>query len=1092
MKEQNTRGYDVLRDCSLLEKDCSFANLYSLICSHGSSDAAMWIENGSIRTLTYDQLSSLADNYASVLAERFPAGSRVCISMDSRKEWFPLFWGLVRSGHDILTVDAAASDAKFLSLMDQCGCCGAVCDRRRNLPEGYDLMTIAELADAPAVSGYKPVWGHDLAICTSGTTSDSRVFVYDEETICHIALFSRKVYNDNKLLIDDRCFRTLAFLPFHHILGFSAIFIWSHFLGHTTVYLKDRSPRTITSTAATCGVNQIVSVPLLANSVCRSLKAEVERKGAFGRAAFNAMTGISIAAQRIAPQAGFKLACSMFKPVREKIFGNELKSILLGGSHTDSGSLRLLNAIGYYTVCGFGMTETAITGFETSMTLEHRLSGCIGLPMDFTEYSIRPVPEAGNGADGELLVRGKGLHDGRFVDGKLLPPDVDKDGWFSTGDIVRRDAASGRYFIEGRIKEIIVNESGENVYPDEMEEIFSGLEGVGQVCLLGLKRGKGPYEDITLVLNLGEKTCDNGLKDRVAAAVRSINTGLPVYKRLARAYFALEALPVANGFKVKRMAVKKMLEEGSLKAEAIDLSSRAEAAPAAASPETPAATDAHREEIARKVQAIYSSVLNLPEKDIDRNANFIDELGGDSLEVLSIVTQAEEEFGVMIPAEMYTRCASVNGAAAVLDEIINGGGKSAVPELTIRAAITDFEDTPEYRNFKERQDALLADGHNPYFVCHESPLRDTSIVDGREILDFGSYNYVGMSGRREVSEAAKAAIDKYGTSASGSRLLAGEKKVHGELERAIAEWKHAESAIVCVGGHSTNVTVVGNFCGKNDLILYDALAHNSIEQGCRLSEAVAKPFPHNDLETLEKILKAQRRYFEKVLIVIEGAYSMDGDVADVPGFVALKKKYGCFLMVDEAHSACVLGATGGGVDEYFGLAPDDIDLKMGTLSKGLGTCGGYIAGRKCLIDYLHYNLPGFVFSVGMSPALAAASLEAVRLLRSDPSIMQSLHSNIECFVSEAKKRHLDIGLAGKTAVIPVIVGKDEDAVALSNELGVRGISVPPAIYPAVPRNRARLRFDVCSEHKPEQIVKALDTLVQAAADLGITMPYREY
>jgi 8-amino-7-oxononanoate synthase len=349
-----------------------------------------------------------------------------------------------------------------------------------------------------------------------------------------------------------------------------------------------------------------------------------------------------------------------------------------------------------------------------------------------------------------------------------------------------------------------------------------------------------------------------------------------------------------------------------------------------------------------------------------------------------------------------------------------------------------------------------------------------------------------MSGRKEVNEAAKAAIDAYGTSASGSRLLAGEKSLHGELEREIADWKHAEAALVCVGGHSTNVTIVGNFCGPNDLIVYDALAHNSIEQGCRLSPATVKPFPHNDTAALESILRAQRKYYEKVLIIIEGAYSMDGDIADVPSFVRIKKEYGCFLMVDEAHSACVIGETGGGVDEYFGLAPDDIDIKMGTLSKGLGTCGGYLAGRRCLIEYLRYNLPGFVFSVGLSPALAAGTLAAVRLLRREPQIMEGMRRNIKCFADAARRHRMDICLAGETAIIPVLIGRDEDAFALSNEMRRRGVFVPPAVYPAVPKNKARLRFCVISEHKPEQIERALDVLEEASQALGIQLPRRDY
>jgi len=197
---------------------------------------------------------------------------------------------------------------------------------------------------------------------------------------------------------------------------------------------------------------------------------------------------------------------------------------------------------------------------------------------------------------------------------------------------------------------------------------------------------------------------------------------------------------------------------------------------------------------------------------------------------------------------------------------------------------------------------------------------------------------------------------------------------------------------------------------------------SSIDQGTRLSQATAKPFPHNDHVALESILKAQRSKYKKCLIVIEGAYSMDGDIANVPAFVALKKQYGCFLMVDEAHSACVIGKTGGGVDEYFGLERGDVDIKMGTLSKGLGTCGGYLAGPRVIIDYLRYNLPGFVFSVGISPPLAAGTLTAIRLLRRDPSIIQSLENAINIFVREAHKRHLNTCLAGHTAIIPILVG----------------------------------------------------------------------
>jgi len=1090
MKKQYNFVYDIKRDCQKLSQEKSFKNLFELICAHGEVPAAEWLENGEIHTLTFNEQRQLADNYAASFAKLIGTSGRVCICMDCCKDWFPVFWGLVRSGHDILTVDAAADDAKLASLMSQADCNILVTAHSRGV-ECRQILA-SDLALSPIVTDYSPVWGHNIALCTSGTTADSRIFLYDEETICYLALFSAKVYDENHLLIDNECFKTLAFLPFHHILGFAAIFIWSHFLGDTTVYIKDRTPQTIVETCKRCHVNQIVSVPLLANNICRGLKAEIAKKGKAAVAMVDTMEFISLAVQSVFPRLGLALARKMFSGIQKNLLGNEIKSLVLGGSSTDRRSLRHLNAMGYFTICGFGMTETAINSFETKYRLLNRLKGSIGAPMAYTEYRIKSSGRFSH--SGELQIRGKGLHDGRIIDGKILPPEVDAEGWFTTGDVIRIKKFTGEYYILGRIKDVIINESGENVYPDELEESFSGFAGVEQSVILGTKKRGSRYEDITLALNVGERLSDERFLRDLEVKIVRINRTLPVYKRLTRVVVSSEKFPVTSTLKVKRLELRDKIRSEAIPMKNLDITSKKIQPSKQESGEERARQQAS-EKIRRQMTEIFASVLNIPESKIDPDANIVENLGGDSLQVLSIVSKAEETFGVMIPTESYVACATVNEASALIEKLVYGEAsqESQNQHFVIRKPVADFEQSEEYKHFHERIDALLADGaKNPYFVVHESPLLDTSIVNGREMLDFGSYNYVGMSGRKEVSEAAIAAIRKYGTSASGSRLLAGEKPVHGELEREIASWKHSEKALVCVGGHSTNVTVVGNFCGKNDLILYDALAHNSVEQGCRLSAAVARPFPHNDVEALEHILQAQRQYFEKVLIVIEGVYSMDGDISPVPAFVELKKKYKCFLMVDEAHSACVLGATGGGVDEYFSLAPDDVDIKMGTLSKGLGTCGGYLAGKASIIDYLRYNLPGFVFSVGMSPALAAGSLEAVRLLRTRPEIMESLHRNIKCFADEAKKRKLDIGLGGKAAVIPIIVGRDEDAFALSTELENRGILVPPAVYPAVPKNKARLRFDVISEHKPEQIIRALDTLVQAAADLGISLPLREY
>ncbi len=1089
--------HDVARDSALLSENKSFENLFEITCAHGDEPAAIWLEGETQRQWTFSEAKQKAFAYAAWLHERLPAGGFVAISMDTCKEWFPTFWGLMLSGHEVLLLDAAMGDELALHLMGEAGCQAIITPRERNFPTEIVQILTADLFNAPDAARPAVPCGNAVALCTSGTTGTSRIFVYNGEAMAEQVLSSLLLFHANKRIVDNENRRALAFLPFHHVLGFVVNLMWCGFLGYANIYLNDRAPKTIMTTAQICKPHLIVAVPLLANNLCTTIKKKLAKRSRMSRVAFSAMTGLSLNTQRFAPTAGLHFAQKMlFKGLLKQALGTDVQCVILGGSHTPTEHLRMLNALGYYTVCGFGMTETAVTSVETSMRLTKRLAGSVGRPLTNVEY----VVSGGDGKEGEMHIRGASIHTGRMAGGKLLPPDT-SDGWYPTGDIVQ--LRKGRVFIQGRCKDVIINESGENVYPDELEDVFAALPGVEQMAVLGVPKPEGGmYEDITLVLSMDAALQDEETLRKLSAEIRSRNSTLPAMKRITRCWLTHDKLPLVNGIKVKRLTLKKQIAEGTMPLKELELSGSVPVMVAVDNAVAPLQAkervqrqDAQKlNEIKQKVRLCFAEALEQEVGSFADNAHFIDDLGGDSLQVLSITLKAEELFGVSIETTEYGDCATVDSLTQLICRKLSGETtQTAASARQERQAITCFEETPEYQAFHARQQALMCSGdENPYFVCHDSPLLDKSVMAGQEVLNFGSYNYVGMSGRKEVNEAAKAAIDLYGTSASGSRLLAGEKSLHGELEREIADWKHAEAALVCVGGHSTNVTVVGNFCGPNDLIVYDALAHNSIEQGCRLSPATVKPFPHNDTAALESILRSQRKYYEKVLIIIEGAYSMDGDIADVPAFVRIKKEYGCFLMVDEAHSACVIGETGGGVDEYFGLAPDDVDIKMGTLSKGLGTCGGYLAGRKCLIEYLRYNLPGFVFSVGLSPALAAGTLAAVRLLRQEPQIMENMRRNILCFAQEARRHRMDICLAGETAIIPVLIGRDEDAFALSNEMRRRGVFVPPAVYPAVPKNKARLRFCVISEHQPIQIVRALDVLEEAAQALGIELPRRDY
>jgi 8-amino-7-oxononanoate synthase len=343
-----------------------------------------------------------------------------------------------------------------------------------------------------------------------------------------------------------------------------------------------------------------------------------------------------------------------------------------------------------------------------------------------------------------------------------------------------------------------------------------------------------------------------------------------------------------------------------------------------------------------------------------------------------------------------------------------------------------------------------------------------------------------MSGEPEVTLAAKAALDRYGTSVSASRLVSGEKVIHQELEREIARFVGTEDAITFVGGHATNETVIGHVVGPGDLVLHDALAHNSLLQGAVLSGARRRPFPHNDFDAAEKLLAQVRSQYRRVLVVIEGIYSMDGDFTDLPKFVGVAKRHKALLMVDEAHSIGVMGPRGRGIGEHFGVKPSDVDLWMGTLSKALGSCGGYIAGSQALVRWLKYTVPGFVYSVGLPPAAAGAALGALRLLDRDPGRVAKLHDNARLFLRLAKEAGLDTGPSGGSAIVPVILGNSMNALRLSRALFARGINVQPILYPAVEEKAARLRFFITSRHTPDQIRRTITAMQEELAKIEST------
>jgi 8-amino-7-oxononanoate synthase len=395
---------------------------------------------------------------------------------------------------------------------------------------------------------------------------------------------------------------------------------------------------------------------------------------------------------------------------------------------------------------------------------------------------------------------------------------------------------------------------------------------------------------------------------------------------------------------------------------------------------------------------------------------------------------------------------------------------SSVGAVNIPEQYYHFHLHPGYQQIRIINDSAARMGiDNPFFKLHEGVAGATTRIGGQEYINYASYNYLDFSGHPEIIEAATTAINRYGTSVSASRLVSGERPVHRQLEEALAKVYDVDEAVIFVSGHATNVTALGHMFGSRDLILHDELIHNSILQGIALSGAKRLTFPHNDWSTLDDTLTEQRHHFERVLVVLEGIYSMDGDYPDLPRFIELKHKHKIFLMVDEAHSLGVMGKTGLGIREHFGLRGQDVDIWMGTLSKTLAGCGGYIAGKTALVEHLKFLAPGFLYSVGISAHLAAASLAALQVLQREPDRVTTLQERGRFFWELAKANGIDTGISAGLAVIPAITGSSVRAARLSAALFKRGINVLPILYPAVPEKSARLRFFISCRHTEAQI-----------------------
>jgi len=398
-------------------------------------------------------------------------------------------------------------------------------------------------------------------------------------------------------------------------------------------------------------------------------------------------------------------------------------------------------------------------------------------------------------------------------------------------------------------------------------------------------------------------------------------------------------------------------------------------------------------------------------------------------------------------------------------------------QMAVRKSTDIFDKCFRFNKAK----TLIDQGLYPYFRMIESAQDPEIFMNGRKMIMVGSNNYLGLTNHPKVKEAAIEAVRKYGTGCAGSRFLNGTLDIHVRLEEKLARFMRKEAALIFSTGFQVNLGVISALIGKDDVVIIDKMDHASIIDGCRLSFGEVRKFRHNDMTDLERVLKEYEA--KDKLIVVDGVFSMEGDIANLPGIISLAGRYGARVMVDDAHSIGVLGKTGRGTSEYFGME-DDVDLIMGTYSKSLASIGGFIAGSADVIHYIKHVARPLIFSASPPPASVASVSAALDIIENEPERREKLWKNTTKILTGFKELGFEVG-PSQTPIIPVIVGENEKAFQMAMMLEKEGVFANVAVTPAVPNGRALIRTSYMATHTDEHLDIVLQAFEKVGKELGI-------
>ena len=605
-------------------------------------------DRGKIKSYQYSKMRSHAYADASVLAQflcQKPKHLPIILKLSNGPHWGEIFWAILMCGYKPLLVDAKTSKEGTQNLIDQSKAVAIVSEDAYQ----YSVLKICldDILQEKHQYSFTPDWENEVIFCSSGTTGDVKLMIFNGENLCNQICCAINMPKETKDIMYPNKYgkiKILAMIPFHHIFGFVAVFLWYSFYGKTIVFPVSNTPTDIQTICQKCGVTHIYSVPLFWDSLAQTLERKAALLGEAKQALLDKMIGFNTG-KITAAEAGLAASGIARSKVQKMLLGDKVKYCISGGGFLSRKTLTTINGIGYNLYNGYGMTELGVTSVELSADVEDRLKGNIGHPLNGVEYKI-----ANNAKEGELLVKSPTMHIREIIAG--VEKDVELDnGFFHTGDIASKDA-TGEYAIKGRIKDIIINASGENIFPDELEIFFKNLPHTVQLSVLGVAKKNSQDEDIVLALELDNQVNDTDLKE-IDKIVRE--TSLPHGIKIDKIYLAKGKLPLANNMKVKRYVIKKAIEARSKDYVLIN-----------AKKETKKFDGFKPEEIENilvDMREIFSQILFLPVFKIEDDGHWINDLGGDSMSYVELILNVQRKFDITIPEEKYGLLTCVNDFA---------------------------------------------------------------------------------------------------------------------------------------------------------------------------------------------------------------------------------------------------------------------------------------------------------------------------------------------------------------------------------------------------------------------------------------------